>query len=90
MVNGAGTMQVAIDLPSDLVAFQGAADTRQELRTSYALWLFQRERVTLAKAAEVAGMSLYEFMGVCKSNQIPVIDMSRDELMAELEGLGKA
>lgn len=83
-------MQVAIDLPNDLVAFQGAADTRQELRTSYALWLFQRERVTLAKAAEVAGVSLYEFMNLCKSNQVPVIDMSRDELTAELEGLGKA
>lgn len=53
-----------IELPSDLVAFQGAADTRQELRTAYALWLFQRERVTLAKAAEVAGVSLYEFMSL--------------------------
>lgn len=83
-------MQVAIDLPNDLVAFQGAADTRQELRTSYALWLFQRERVTLAKAAEVAGVSLYEFMGLCKNNQVPVIDMSRDELTAELEGLKQA
>lgn len=82
-------MQVAIDLPNDLVAFQGAADTRQELRTSYALWLFQRERVTLTKAAEIAGVSLYEFLNLCKSNQIPVIDMSRDELTAELEGFGK-
>lgn len=83
-------MQVAIDLPNDLVTFQGAADTRKELQTSYALWLFQRERVTLAKAAEVAGVSLSEFMSLCKANQIPVIDMSRDELTAELEGLGKA
>jgi len=82
-------MQVAIDLPNDLVAFQGAADTRQELRISYALWLFQRERVTLTKAAEIAGVSLYEFLNLCKSNQIPVIDMSRDELTAELEGFGK-
>lgn len=82
-------MQVSIDLPGDLVAFQGAADTRQELRVSYALWLFQRERVTLSKAAEVAGLSLYEFMGMCKSNRVPVIDMSRDELMAELDGLKK-
>lgn len=83
-------MQVAIDLPNDLVALQGATDTCQELRTAYALWLFQRERVTLAKAAEVAGVSLYEFMGLCKMNQIPVIDMSRDELMAELAGFEKA
>lgn len=82
-------MQIAIDLPNDLITFQGAADTCQELRISYALWLFQRERVTLTKAAEIAGVSLYEFLNLCKSNQIPVIDMSRDELTAELEGLGK-
>lgn len=84
------TMQLAIDLPSDLVVFQGIADTRQELQTSYALWLFQRERITLAKAAEVAGVSLYEFMSLCKSNQVPVIDISREELTAELEELSKA
>lgn len=83
-------MQIAIDLPNNFVAFQATADIRQEVRTSYALWLFQRERVTLAKAAEVAGVSLYDFMSLCKSNQIPVIDVSRDELLAELAGLSAA
>jgi predicted HTH domain antitoxin len=80
-------MQVAIDLPNDLVAFQGAASVREELRQSYALWLFQRERVTLAKAAEVAGMSLYDFMALCKASQIPIMDISREELTAELARL---
>lgn len=83
-------MQVAIDLPNDFVAFQAAADIRQEVRGSYALWLYQRERVTLAKAAEIAGVSLYDFMGLCKSNQVPVIDVSRDELLAELAGFDPA
>ena len=79
-------MQVAIDLPNDFVAFQAAPMLRQEITTSYALWLYQRERVTLAKAAELAGMDLYDFMGVCKANHVPVIDMSREELAAELSG----
>lgn len=83
-------MQIAIDLPNDVVAFQTAADLRQEVRASYALWLYQRERVTLAKAAEVAGVSLYDFMSLCKANQIPVIDLSREDLMAELEGFKTA
>ena len=78
-------MQIAIDLPNDVVAFQSAADLRQEVRASYALWLYQRERVTLAKAAEVAGVCLYDFMSLCKANQIPVIDLSREDLVAELE-----
>ena len=79
-------MQIAIELPNDFVAFQAVSDIRQEVRTSYALWLYQRERVTLVKAAEVAGASLYDFMGICKSNQIPVIDITRDELLEELTG----
>lgn len=82
-------MQVAIDLPNDLIAFQSTADIRQEVQNSYALWLYQQERVTLAKAAEIAGVSLYDFMHLCKTNQLPVIDMSREELTAEVEGLEK-
>ncbi len=83
-------MQIAIELPNDFVAFQAVSDIRQEVRTSYALWLYQQERVTLVKAAEVAGVSLYDFMGICKSNQIPVIDITRDELLEELTGFNPA
>ena len=79
-------MQIAIELPNDFVAFQAVSDMRQEVRTPYALWLYHRERVTLVKASEVAGVSLYDFMGICKSNQIPVIDITRDELLEELTG----
>jgi predicted HTH domain antitoxin len=83
-------MQVAIDLPNDLVAFQGAASVGVEVRQSYALWLFLQERVTLAKAAEVAGLSLYQFMELCKANRTPVIDTSRQELETELAGFKAA
>ncbi|MFA7243257.1 MAG: UPF0175 family protein [Sulfuricellaceae bacterium] len=79
-------MQIAIDLPNDFVAFQAVSDIRQEIRTSYALWLYQRERVTLAKAAELAGVDLFDFMSLCKANRIPVIDITRDELLEELAG----
>lgn len=80
-------MQIAIDLPNDFVAFQTVPEIKQEIRTSYALWLYQQERVTLAKAAELAGVNLYDFMSICKTHRIPVINISRDELIEELAGL---
>lgn len=83
-------MQIAIDLPNDFVAFQAASDIRQEVRLSYALWLYQRERVTLAQAAELAGVDLYDFMSICKTDRIPVIDITRDELLDELAGFNPA
>ena len=79
-------MQIAIDLPNDFVAFQAVAEIQQEVRASYALWLYQQKRVTLVKAAELAGVDLYDFMNICKANQTPVIDMTRDELLEELAG----
>ena len=45
-------MQIAIDLPNDFVMLQTATELSQEIRAAYALWLYQNERITLAKAAE--------------------------------------
>ena len=83
-------MQIAINLPNDFVAFQAVPEIRQEMRTSYALWLYQQERVTLVKAAELAGVDLYEFMSICKANRTPIIDMTRVELLEELAGFDPA
>ena len=80
-------MQVAINLPSDFVEMQTASVIEGEMRVSYALTLFKAARVTLSKAAELAGMTIYDFMKVCKENQIPVIDITREELLQELESM---
>ena len=79
-------MQIAIELPNDFVAFQAVPDIRKEITTSYALWLYQHARVTLAKASELAGLDIYDFMQVCKDNRVPVIDVSRSDLLEELSG----
>ena len=83
-------MQMAIELPNDFVAFQAEPTIRKEISTSYALWLYQQERVTLARASELAGVDLYDFMQICKENRVPVIDVSRIDLVAELSGFSPA
>ncbi|MBP6734193.1 MAG: UPF0175 family protein [Chromatiaceae bacterium] len=82
-------MQVAIDLPNDFVGMLTEQAIAREMRVTYALALFKDARVTLAKAAELAGMNLYEFMSVCKAQRIPVIDISRDELVQEMQSGGR-
>lgn len=80
-------MQVAIDLPNDFVQLKEPGKIIQELRLSYALRLFKASEVTLAKAAELAGLDLYDFMTACKQEKISVIDVTRDELLEELDGM---
>jgi len=80
-------MQIAIDLPNDFVAFQSAADIEKDMRLSYSLWLFKNARVTIAKAAELAGLDIYDFMAACKQNEVAVINISKEELREELAGM---
>lgn len=80
-------MQIAIDLPNDFVSFQSAADIEKDMRLSYSLWLFKNAKVTIAKAAELAHLDIYDFMAACKQNQVPVIDISQQELQDEIAGM---
>jgi predicted HTH domain antitoxin len=80
-------MQIAINLPNDFVNFQAAADIEKDIRLSYSLWLFKNARVTLAKATELAGLDIYDFMSACKQNEVAVIDISKEELLEELAGM---
>ena len=77
-------MQVAIDLPNDFIQLRGHRQIVEELRLSYALRLFKASEVSLSKAAEVAGLDMYDFMSACKQEQIPVIDINKGELLEEL------
>ena len=43
--------------------------------------------MTLAKAAELAGLDVYDFIAACKQNEVAVIDISKEELLEELVGM---
>jgi len=77
-------MQIALDLPNDFVALQPIKDIEREIRLSYALWLFRQAKITLSKAAELAAMDIYSFIAECKKNEVPVINISKEELQEEL------
>ncbi len=80
-------MQIAVELPNDFVAFQSDHEIQRDIRLSYALWLFKSAKVTIGKAAELAGLDIYDFMSACKENQVPVIDMGKQALIDELQGM---
>ena len=80
-------MLVQIQLPDDYVNYQTSERIERELPSVYALWLFQSGMVTLSKAAKLAGLALYDFMQFCSVNQVPVIDISKEELAAEVAGM---
>lgn len=43
-----------------------------ELRQEVAILLYQRERLTLGQASDLAGMAQWQFQGLLASRQIPI------------------
>ncbi len=80
-------MEITLNLPNNFTAFQSMTDIEQDIRLSYSLWLFKNAKVSISKAAELANLTIYEFMNACKKNDVPVIDMSKDELLDDLAGM---
>ena len=66
-------MEIAINLPNDFVALQSIKEIEHDdMRLSYALWLFKNAKVTLSKAAELATLDIYDFLAECKKNEVPI------------------
>ncbi|HEX9926452.1 MAG TPA: UPF0175 family protein [Anaerolineae bacterium] len=81
--------------PSDLLPLLRLSQQQMERQVQLwvALELFRTRKISAGKAAQVAGMSLYEFMDLTRRHDIVWIDYTDDELEAELKKattLGKA
>jgi predicted HTH domain antitoxin len=60
--------------------------TEQELRRELAVALFQQRRATLAKAADIAGVTRLDFQRILAARQLPV-HYGLDEWARDLQGL---
>ena len=61
-----------------------AGDVEREVRLAYAVDLFLRGVVSVERAAELAGMSLYDFLVELRRRGIPAYPYSDEELWEEL------
>lgn len=69
--------QLTIDLPDFVSA--------DEARLLLAIRLFQDDRVSCGRAAEIAGISKRDFMLELGKRKIPVFDLSPEEFASQLE-----
>jgi predicted HTH domain antitoxin len=79
----------AIRVPFDV----GSATkmSQEELRTELAVHLYQRQKLSLGKARELAGLTVWQFLQLLGSRSIPVNynDEQFEEDVATLKRLGR-
>ncbi len=82
------TVHIEFELPSLYISQTGLGEDNisQEVRRIFALFLYEHGRVSLGKACEIGGMSLWEFADMNRQLNIP-FRYSEQELNEDLAKL---
>ncbi|MGA1411564.1 MAG: UPF0175 family protein [Prochlorotrichaceae cyanobacterium] len=83
------TETITLKISQDLLAAlkMGAADLAQNIRNLAAIGFYQDKRLSLGKAAQLAGMNRLLFMDLLATKGIVVFDYDQSELATDLEGI---
>jgi predicted HTH domain antitoxin len=82
------TVQVSIDLPRGVLSAlkQDPTGFVQEMRLAAAVKWYEMERVSQAKAAEIAGLSRAEFLSALAEFDVSPFQYQVDEVIQETSG----
>jgi predicted HTH domain antitoxin len=83
------TQNITIDLPSDILLAMNAseAELKQSIKTSLAIRLYRIEKLTLGKAAQLAGLSRFEFETLLSENEIPISNLTLNDVLDDIQKL---
>lgn len=81
------TISLEVSFPSDLLSLLRFSqhEMTQAVQRWVALELFRTRKISAGKAAEVAGVSLAEFMDITLKHDVAWVDYTDDELAVELQ-----
>ncbi len=81
-------MTIEVTVPEEVLAAlrKTPQEVAHDVRVSAAVEWYAEGLVSQGKAAELAGLSRYEFFDELARRKVPVIQMTIEELKAEIQG----
>ena len=83
------TQTISIDFPSDILLAlnETEAELKQRIKTSLAMRLYKLQKLTIGKAAQLSGLSRFEFETLLSENEIPISNLTIDDVMDDCKKL---
>lgn len=80
---------ITIDFPADIFLALNTDETelKQNIKTSLAVQLYQSQKLTIGKAAQLAGLSRLEFENLLSSNKIPISNLTINDVEKDMNKL---
>lgn len=80
---------ISIEFPSDILLAlnETEAELKQRIKTSLAMRLYELQKITIGKAAQIAGLSRFEFETLLSENEIPISNLTINDVMDDCKKL---
>lgn len=77
---------VSLEFPSDILLALDSSENeiKEQIRISFAIRLYQTEKLSIGKAAKLAGLSRLKFETLLSENYIPISLLSKDEILGDV------
>ena len=77
------TQSITIEFPLDILLAlnETEGELKQNIRTSLAMRLYILQKLTIGKAAQLSGLSRFEFETLLSENQIPISNLTIDDVI---------
>uniref|UniRef100_Q3ATT9 Uncharacterized protein n=1 Tax=Chlorobium chlorochromatii (strain CaD3) TaxID=340177 RepID=Q3ATT9_CHLCH len=83
------THTILIDFPSDILLAlnETEAELKLRIKTTLAMRLYQLQKLTIGKAAQLSGLSRIEFETLLSENEIPISNLTIDDVIDDYKKL---
>ena len=80
---------VSIDFPNDILLAinESEGELKKRIKLLLATQLYVSEKLTIGKAAQLSGLSRFEFEKELSKNKISISNLSEDDLLNDLKHL---
>ncbi|MFV0345013.1 MAG: UPF0175 family protein [Bacteroidales bacterium] len=80
---------IPIDVSSDvmLTLNESEYELKKRFQATIVMALFKNEKLTFGKATQMSGLGRYEFEEMLSANEIPISNLSIDQVWSDIEEL---
>jgi predicted HTH domain antitoxin len=83
------TLTISIDFPSDILLSLNETEDelKQGIKTSLAMRFYSLQKLTIGKAAQLSGLTRFEFETLLSENKIPISNLSIEDVIDDIKKL---
>ena len=77
------TQTISIDLPSDILLAlnENENELKKDIKISLAIRLYQLEKLTIGKAAQLCGLTRFDFESLLSENNISISNLTIEDII---------